>query len=506
VFLILAILLGWLTPVCADPLTVKEFNDKLEAWKAAEKDPSALTLEVEGRVKLYANDRIAFEHCKVRFVSKKALPERINRTQNVVVVGKVSRDPKTHEYGFQITSLRFVPSENDQFADKLRQTKQSSPEDWYALGRWAQLRGDFYGDDKLVAHAIDANRHGLEIERKSIGKADAEGLKKLAAKAKKFGVARLEDEWLHEAFRIEFDNNRSASPAEISGLADSLAAAFPKARDQLDSFPRELVADYQRRPLETYKGADSSDRRKLIRWLFTELQLRLITHDLAADAGNGFEIAERIDRVVRDRHEVAEEYRDNAMKTLAASVEKLSRSQVLELVDRYRFRGREREATEFLESWLKVRQKALDPDDTEGLINLSDDCRQQLKNAELADRLLLEAWANNPKARDIQERLEKAGYRLIENQWISEKEFVKRPEGKLEKAIREGLVEPGMTAAQVRRSRGQPKSVARAATSGQVTELWTYKFADSSQIVVRFVKRASQSEMTVVEVVDDMPH
>ena len=71
----------------------------------------------------------------------------------------------------------------------------------------------------------------------------------------------------------------------------------------------------------------------------------------------------------------------------------------------------------------------------------------------------------------------------------------------MEKAIRAGLAEPGMTAGQVRRSRGKPDSFSRAVTSGQVTELWSYALSDGSHLVVRFVKRAGQPEATVAEVV-----
>jgi hypothetical protein len=70
----------------------------------------------------------------------------------------------------------------------------------------------------------------------------------------------------------------------------------------------------------------------------------------------------------------------------------------------------------------------------------------------------------------------------------------------LERAIREGRVEPGMTAGNVRRALGEPLSKARAATAGQVTEIWTYGLSDASRLVVRLMKRAEQKESTVVDV------
>ena len=175
---------------------------------------------------------------------------------------------------------------------------------------------------------------------------------------------------------------------------------------------------------------------------------------------------------------------------------------MVELFEQYRLRNQQRAANDFLESWLTLRKQVLDPDDTEGLLNLSEDYRRLLKRDDLADRLLIDGWIRNPKASDLQERLEKEGYRLFEGRWISEQEFASRPEGKLERAIRHGLVEQGMTAGQVRRSRGKPDSQARSATAGQVTEIWTYRMADSSQLLVRFVKRAGQTELSVAEVTE----
>jgi hypothetical protein len=185
----------------------------------------------------------------------------------------------------------------------------------------------------------------------------------------------------------------------------------------------------------------------------------------------------------------------------AAEAEKLTKSQILDLVDQYRRRGNPRLGEQLLETWLTLRVRGLDPDDTEGLLEWTEEYRRLLKRNDLADRLLMDGWKRNPQARDIAERLEKAGYRLFEGAWLSDDEFTSRPEGRMENAIRAGLVESGMTAGQVRRSRGKPDSFARAVTSGQVTELWSYSLSDGSHLVVRFLKRAGQAEATVAEVV-----
>ncbi|MBI3861687.1 MAG: hypothetical protein HY290_07310 [Planctomycetia bacterium] len=496
-------LVAWAHAAQAEPLSTREFLEKLEGWRAADRDVSTLTLEVEGRVSLYSKDRFRLVKCPdVLFLSRTDLPEKSRKSLNVVAVGKLTHDPKSRDYTFRVSTVRVVPGELERFFEKRRQLSRASADEWYALGRWVALRGEFYADDKLLAHADEAYRHGLDIERKAKSKVDPEGLLELADKARGHSLPSLAYELTHEAFCL-LSEQASKEPIKASSkLAERVAAELPGAKEPLTFIPKDLIDDYKRRPVPTYAAADGPTRRKLHRWLYVELQLRIIVPGLAPDGSNGFEIAEQIDRVVPEQQALAEEYRDRALKSRAAEVESLTRSQVIELYEQYRLRNQPRAADDLLESWLTMRKQGLEPDDTEGLLNLSEDYRQMLKRNDLADRLLIDGLAKNPKAADLIERLEKDGYRLFEGRWISDREFASRPEGKLELAIRNGLVERGMTASHVRRSRGKPDSQSRSATAGQVVELWSYNLADSSQIIVRFVKRAGQTELTVAEVIE----
>jgi hypothetical protein len=268
----------------------------------------------------------------------------------------------------------------------------------------------------------------------------------------------------------------------------------------MDYWDDVLLKKYLAEPLETYASADASERRKIHRLLYADLIMRAIVARLEDDASNGFEIADQIDRVIPEQHSRAEEYRDRALKSRAAEIDKLTRAQVIELAEEYRSRQKPKQADQVLESWLTKRLRALDPDDTEGLLDVTNDYRRLLRQEALADRLLIEAWKRNPKVGDIIERLKELGYRLFEGSWLSAAEFSDRPEGHLEQAIRQGRIETGMTAGNVRRALGEPLSKARAATAGQVAEIWTYGLSDASRLVVRLVKRTDQKESTVVSV------
>jgi len=485
----------------ADPLSVKELNDKVQAWKAEAKPPPPLTLQVEGRVSLYSGQRLLLRNSSIPFLSKTDLPLLAHKVSNVEATGKVVYDSRTREYTFEVSAVREVASDVERFHEKRRQLRQAPAEDWYALGEWAASRGEFYKDDDLLARSEEAFQRGLEMERKSHARHDAPELLKLAAKARDYHVAAaIGQELTHEAYRLLRDGSRNLPLPGLEELARQMARDLPGATDPLPFWPADFWKKYELSALETYAAADPAGRRRIHRLLYADVLLRTITPRLAADGSNGFEIADEIDRLIPEQHALAGTFRDRALAARAAEVEKLTRSQMLDLREQYRERGQNQIAERLIESWLTLRVRALEPDDSEALLELTEDYRRLLKRDDLADRLLIEGWRRNPKASDLVERLDKAGWRLVEGIWMTEADFASRPEGRLDKAIRAGLVEHGMTATQVRRSRGKPDSLARSMTAGQISELWTYTVSNESHLIVRFVKRPGQEEPTVADV------
>jgi hypothetical protein len=497
---ILALLAGG-AAARADTWSVMQFEEKIREWKAEQKLPPPLTYTVEGRVSLYSKDRLRLSRCEVPFFSKSELPEFSHKAPNVEITGKIAVDSRTGEYSFDISSVREVASDLEKFNELLRKVRQQPAEKWYELGRWAEARGEFYKDSVLLARSEEVYRQAIEIERKGLARDKPEALLELAEKSSKYRVPlALRQEIVHEAFYRLWKSSQKLTIPEIKALAARMADQLPDSTKELSYWPDVLFKKYLSNPLETYASADDATRRTIHRLLYADLLMRTITPRLQADAGTGFELADEIDRLVFELHNRAEEYRDAALKSRVAEIEKLTRSQVLELAEKYRERQKPREADQVLESWLTKRLRSLEPDDTEGLLELTDDYRRLLRQDRIADRLLIEAWKRNPKAVDIIERLQKLGYHLFEGKWLSASEFADRPEGQLESAIRQGRIESGMTAGNVRRAMGEPLSKARAATAGQVVEIWTYGLSDASRLVVRLVKRAEQKEALVVEV------
>lgn len=489
--------------VQAETLSVMEFNEKIRDWKTDQKIPPPITYTVEGRLSVYGKDRLRLRNCDVPFISQAEIPKLSRKSANIEVSGKVVVDSRSGEYTVAVSLVREVASDYEKFQESSRRLRQQPAEKWYELGKWAEVRGNFYKDDDLLTRAAKAFAHGIDVERKAMAHNDRQGLLDLAEKAKTFRLSlALSQELTHEAYHLLLQESRKMPKAELEDLAKDVARNLPGASDPLRFLPGDLVKQYAERPLETYAAADSETRRKIHRLLYDDVMLRTVTPDLAADGSNGFQVADEIDRLLPEYHVLAEEYRDKALAARAANIEKLTKSQMLEVAEKYRLRQKPRAAERLIEKWLEMRRGALEPDDTEGLLELTDEYRRLLKQGTIADRLLLDAWKRNPKAQDIAERLEKEGYHLFEGKWLTSHEYNDRPEGRLEKAIHDGRVEKGMTVSDVRRSLGEPVTLARAVTAGAVSELWTYTLSDRSNLVVRLVKRAGQRELTVDDVAD----
>jgi len=499
-----AFLLALAAEARAETLSVMQFNEKLKEWRTEQKQPPPLTYTVEGRVTLFSKDRLRLMGCRdVLFVSKSELPELSRKSSNIEVSGKITVDPRSGEYTFEVSSAREVANDVDKFHDLRRKLREQPAEKWYELGKWAKARGDFYKDHELLDRSEEAYAFGFELERKELARTNPQGLLALAEKAKLYRrPLALSQELTHEAYYRLWEQSRDLPPAKLDDLAQQMARDLPGSTVELRLLPGdgELIKNYKKQPLETYAAADQETRRKIHRILYSDVVMRMITAGLAADGSNGLEIARQIDERVPEQHAIAESYRDKALASEASEIQTLTRSEVVELADKYRARQKPKQADQLLESWLTLRGRALEPDDTEGLLELTEDYRRMINRRDLANRMLIDGWKRNPKASDIAERLQKEGYHLDAGNWLTADEYNNRPEGQLEKAIRAGRVEVGMTVSHVRRSLGEPVSVARAITSGQVTEVWKYGLTDATHLVVRLVRRAGQSELTVVDV------
>jgi len=487
----------------AQVLSVAQFNAKVERWRSSNAEPPDVALRVEGRVVLLARDRLRLRNCPVPFVAGDQLPEFDRAVKNVEVGGRVVRDAKSGEYQFVVAQARALPDDHEVFHERRRALRQAGSEQWHQLGEWAVSRGKFYNDQNLVALGEEAHVKGIVLEREALAGGQPEPLFELAERAKALAVrSSVIQEIIHEGCLSLWRQSRGQKGAELAGVLEQLRQRLPGAKEPLPYRNASLASQYFERPQETYSKAGPAARRELHRLLYIDVLMRTLPGGDEADGTALLELAAQIDQLVPEYHHLAEKYReqalDQALELKAQDLERLSRGDVLKLSEEYRGRQRAEMARQVVERWLALRLKRLDPDDTEGLIELTGEYRTLLGEQNYADRLLIEAHARNPKATDLAAVLEARGLHWHEGRWLTAEQYLERPESRFERAIRSGRVEPGMNQAQVRRALGEPTSIARSVTSGCVTEIWRYELADQSRLVLRLERRGARQELLLV--------
>jgi hypothetical protein len=466
--------------------------------------PVGIDVQVEGRFQQSGRTptgvtEFKLQRCEIVFRMDRALPVTIKRGKNLELTGKLTQNGGKTVCDVQ--SFREGASDIDQFRDRKRVLKRGDSQPWYELADWAKRRGEFYTDVELLAASDEAYRDGLDVERRALAANDFEGRFRLADKARK---SKLADEsvmpLVHEAYQLRWKLVQQAKPIEWERLAADVSRDLPGCDEPLQLPETELRKRYEAQPMETYVATTTGIRRKLHRILYSEILLRSVMNRLTADFGNGFEIADQIDKLLPEYRSQGEQYRDKALATRSSDVSRLSRAQVVELAKQFRDRKQPQPAEQLLTKWLTARRQRLDADDIEGHLHMVDEYRSLLNRADLAEKLLFETAAKHPDAKQVVERLEQLGYRKKDGRWLSTKDFQAQPEAEIERAMREGRVAVGMTADQVRKSLGQPASRSRAASAGEVCEVWTYGVPGNSRLSVSLVRRRNQSEPVVIQI------
>lgn len=456
---------------------------------------------IEGRLTSYGANVIRLRNCEILFRTSTPIPAQPRLPRFLELSGRLTVEEG--RYVFMVDEYKERPGDLEEFQDRKRKIRDNTSAAWYELAAWAHARGKFYKDDALLEKAESAYLRGVEVERTQSASDRGRHLLALAEKSRSFELPEsLRLSLIHEAcheLRKQLENQKLTA-SDLERLAATLDQLLPGSQNPLKGDHAKLLASYKVDPLGVYDKAPEADRLVIHRLLFAEVVRRGIELQLAADASNGFEVAEQLDQRVPEFHNRAEELRDLTLAKRASEVTQRTRTEVLQLAADYRQRKKEAEARQVVELWLTLRQRKLEPDDIEAVLVLADDFRSLLQSHETANRMLLAAALRHPQSTELQERLQRAGYRLINGNWLHEKELSSRPEDRLELALRAGRIDPGMTSTMVRRSLGEPRQICRTATSGQISELWIYGQVGQSRLTIQLQRRPQQKELKVMEV------
>ncbi len=454
-----------------------------------------MPMQVEGHQTVLAKNYVKLKNCELTFRSMTPLPKLPGRSRVVEVSGRLAKD-KDGLLFFEVDSIRELTADLETLRLKENGLRRS-PNAFYELATWAAARGKFYDDQELIGRAKEINLKGVQLERQEMQPVTSAALIELAERARERGLDEaLQFDFRHEAFRLEWDTLRKSATtvdldaAELDVSRDPLFqflkrldAQFPEATERLPKPAPEASKEYTLSPVGSYREAEQPARRVLHRLFHVEVATAAINRWIKPDGGNGGEIAEQIEQLIPEQHEVAEQHRDRELTFLVKNAATLSRNQLQNLLERCRERKQEPLAKEAIQTWMKRREASLRKDGVTGLIQLADDRWTFLQDRAGTGGLLLEALKETPQDVEIVERLKKLGYEQINGEWRLPDGAVlpakpadpRANETDLDRNIRLGIPSVEMTPVQILRCLGSPTSVTRIATSGSITETWTYR-------------------------------
>ncbi|MDP1797075.1 MAG: hypothetical protein Q8K78_06320, partial [Planctomycetaceae bacterium] len=299
-------------------------------------------MQVEGRMSSALKNQLRLQKCELSFTMTEELARLASTAKNVELSGRIRKE--NNKLTFEVTNVKSMPTDIEQFQSKDRAIKNNQAEDWYTLADWARERGEFYDDQELKDSYRLCLARGVSYEARNLAKDDREGRLKLADKAVGFKLpASVSNDLRHDAFRIWWQHailNNAHETEELAALESRLGQVWPEALRSLVDWPDELAIKYSVDPATTFSEADSLEQRQLQRVFGAQVQLRRITRDAAEDGRNGSDIAEKLAKAIPEQPQLAERYRDKELAYRLGKVASATRQEALSLSERFRERKR----------------------------------------------------------------------------------------------------------------------------------------------------------------------
>ncbi len=463
---------GLTDPVRADgPISVEALNQLRPKWEALR----GTTLQIEGRCLGFSESVLKMTRCDLVFVLETGSPVPSEKPKNVELTG--SFETRETKLVFVVTRVKPQLGDFETVRQRRAGIETNQPQQWYDLAAWTAVRAKFYEDKELAAEAFDLNEKGLLTEYRQVPADGFNELYRLADKVTELDLpGRLRARLVHDAARRELASAGRRKPPDFRVVSTHILERLSGSSRPvpLDAGTLELKERYQADPLAVYDESDDPRRQMLHRFLYTEASLAQIQARAAEDGSNGFQVAAEIEQTIPEFGELAEQYRQREVDFQFNRVETLSREQLLKLAERLVERQQEPDAREAKERWLKHREKALTERGPRGRMELAEEYDTLLGDRHRAAGIVIDVLHKDPGARYAREKLKEWGYHSDSaGEWSLIADSPQHEE--LPDVVREGRIQRGMTADQVRTALGQPPAtIQRFASRGGIAELWIF--------------------------------
>ena len=477
--------------------SVQKLNDS-KPWDKFVESP--IPIHVEGRIGNFGGGQLRLLRCEAKFTIDNAKLRSIAPKSTIEISGRFKKDGNKVE--FAVDDVKVVQGYAEQFESRASKLKRATAQEWTELGEWASRLSRFYDDAELLKKANSAYTKAIEVEYESLKLTDAEGRFSLAKKVDDWKLSpRRRMELVHEGLRVQWQALQKAeppSPPAWEKFAADLSNHLSGTAEPLSKVPRDLKESYEQDPVTTYRKANDDVRVQLHRLFFVGVTRKRLLQGAAVDGRDGDSIADKIDQLIPEESEVAEQQRVLQLSYRVANVSSATRAEVENLVAALRDRGQSETATRCLQEWIRSHELRLKGDGVVGLMQLADEYLSLLNQESVAVEYLSDAYRIDPTFEEVKTKLTSLGYQWRKSRWM--KADTGRPDVAMPaNTSPTGIVE-GMTATDLRKLLGQPASLSRAITSRGITEVWSFGPVGGSRLVVRLEQKGRDADPKVTAV------
>ena len=479
----------------ADVIHVQQLNAIKDQWKIMAGDERRVSLEGRfagraGRLLRLLNSDLVF-----RVEEGVRLP-KLKSGRNVEVIGYLrNRDNKID---FVVQRIADAGTDLDRLTRDRKALPLNDAKAWYGLAAWAEKRAAFYDDVELLNESQSMVVAAFQIERRAIKKGDGKSLRALADRVEKLGLeTSLRAQMVHESLLWQWQAltlDRKISMKERQEFLKVLEKELPRCKQPIRLANPNLVREYKKNAKKTYDSATLSNQLLLHRYFYREVLKPLLLANAKADGSNGRLIAKELRSRIPEEAELAAEYDAAELQFRIRSVESMTRSEMLDLVDQLERTNQRKLADDTKRRWVISSEKRLVTRGPAGLVQAANEYDALLGDKNKAIRLLKQAWQESSEKAEIEERLKRYDLYRGKDAWLSKEQVDALPENQMDQALREGRVIKGMTVDQVRKTLGEPDRVSRFASQRRVQIVWSFIDASSSRVSVVFERRVSDAK------------
>jgi len=474
-------------------LSMEEFNALEPKWASLEN----VAFQIEGRYSIFSPSRLRMEKCKLDFVFAGNFVSPVGDSKVILLKGHLEK--REANLVFVVTDLQPQASDVSTFRTRRSKVPSAQPEEWYKLAAWGAHRASYYRDDALKAEAVAAYTQGVQAEHRNLNPVTAADLRRLALKLSDWSAdPALQSEFHHEACRMDYNtilkNNREGDGELLTELKNRL----PGTDQPLTKEDDPVRERYLKSPLAEFKTGDAEARKKYARTLYIEVLKHRILRDASPEGKNGFSIADRIESQLPEYQSLAPAYREKELEYQLNRVGSMTRKEMTALVAGFESLNKPEFLVQLKKRWLEETEKHVDPANASDWVELGEDYLSLLNDQDSAIRFYKKAYGVSPGTQAISDWLTEHELTLHGGEWLGKGEVPAQPEDPISAAVRAGIVQPGMTAEQVRSSLGmEPTRRTRIATSGHLQEWWLFK---EHGLSIQFTRRRRQEAALVTKV------